>query len=122
MTIIINSSSKYIFVNSINTILNNTESKAVTKGGIDKISIERVLLLINLIGEALNKKIFLTLRVSDNELENNIQHIIDGVCWGYLIINNNYVTFHNRDVTQNNNQIISKKILADSMTEIKKVL
>lgn len=120
--VIINSSSEYIFVNSINTILSNIDSKAVVKGGIDKMGLENVLLLLNAIGEALNKKIFVTLRVTENEIENHIQSIVDGVSWGYFMINESQLVFHNRDSSQLRDQRVSRKIITDNMTEIIKVI
>lgn len=88
LSIIAKSKSDIVFVNSINSIIDINSSGIITKGGLDKNSMEMITRLINYVAILSKKIIFLVYRSQPNDDSEQIKSIYSGMTNGVITLPN----------------------------------
>lgn len=82
------SKSKFIFVNSINSIIDNNSSGVITKGGLDRNAMELIARIINYCALEFNKIVVAVYRSQPSDDKDQVKSIFSGISNGVISLPN----------------------------------
>lgn len=95
INVISKTKAKFIFINSINSIIDNNTSGVITKGGLDRNAMELIARLINYCALEFNKVIIAVYRSQPSDDKDQVKSIFSGISNGVISLPNSKYSSNN---------------------------